>query len=98
MSQKKGNAQKKGNTQKTATEKRKQAQRRKSMKNMLWILAGCIVLGLGAGFIAGKYWIYPAYLEKTGRDYQQEQQSQSEINNQELLDLNRQIEEADTEE
>lgn len=74
---------------------RKKAERRKNLKKLIWILAGCIVLGGCLGFILGKFWLYPAYREKQGdyEDIEEEQQFYSDFNNEILQQLNDQMEE-----
>lgn len=94
-------SQAKVNKHKNEKQNRKKIQKRKSIQKMLWIFAGCIVIGGGIGFLLGKFWIYPAYREKNGytSELSPESQSQSDLNNQILQELNRQIEEGlDTEE
>lgn len=74
---------------------RKKIQRKQRIKSLLWLSAGCIVLGGGLGFLLGKFWIYPAYREQSGYyELSPEDQNQSDLNNQILQELNRQMEES----
>lgn len=74
---------------------RKKIQRKQRIKSLLWVSAGCIVLGGGLGFLLGKFWIYPAYREQSGYyELSPEDQNQSDLNNQILQELNRQMEES----
>lgn len=75
---------------------RKKIQKKQKMKSLLWVFAGCIVLGGGIGFLLGKYWIYPAYRERSGyySELSPEDQDMSDLNNQILQELNRQMEES----
>lgn len=75
---------------------RKKIQKKQRIKSLLWVSAGCIVLGGGFGFLLGKYWIYPAYREQSGyySELSPEDQNLSDLNNQILQELNRQMEES----
>lgn len=57
-------SQEKVNKRKSKKQTRKQIQRKKSIRNLLWILAGCIIFGGAIGFLLGKFWLYPAYEEQ----------------------------------
>lgn len=77
----------------------KKTKRKKLVKQLLWIFAGCVVIGGVIGFLLGKFWLYPAYRDKEGffveaPDYD----NQSEYENLQLQDMNRQIEENNEEE
>ena len=77
--------------------RQQELQRKRSIRNLLWILAGCIILGGGIGFFAGRYWLYPNYEESKGVSATTDDtQNQSEKNNQELQDLNRQLDQSDS--
>ncbi len=75
---------------------RKKLQKKQKIKSLLWVFAGCIVLGGGFGFLLGKYWLYPAYRERAGyySELSPEDQNMSDLNNQILQELNRQMEES----
>ncbi len=74
--------------------KRKNLQKKKQNRNLGWIIAGCVIFGLIAGFIAGKYWLYPKYMgpSDAGTDTVYDSQDRSG----ELQDLNNQIDNEDT--
>lgn len=76
--------------------KRQNQQKKKSLHNLLWILAGCIILGGGLGFLAGKYWLYPAYHAEDAYMENAGGQNQSNMQSQELENLNRQIQNEDS--
>lgn len=86
-------SQAKGNQRKHARTNRKEIQRRKNFHKMLWICAGCVILGISAGFLLGKFWLYPSYRsQKEESGYSQRTQDSSGLDNQDLQELNRQIE------
>lgn len=76
---------------KNAKNNRKKQQKKKSMQNLAWIIAGCVIFSLLAGFCLGRYWFYPKYVNppETGEDTVYDSQDRSL----ELQDLNQQIEE-----
>ena len=76
--------------------KKQNQQKKKSLHNLLWVLAGCIILGGGLGFLAGKYWLYPSYHAEEMYAKDTAGQSQSDIQSQELENLNRQIQNEDS--
>ena len=69
--------------------KNKNRQKKQKNRNLGWIIAGCIVFEIVAGFCMGKYWLYPKYMgtsetiENTSYD--------SQDRSGELRDLNDQI-------
>lgn len=75
---------------------RKKIQKKQKLKSLLWVFAGCIVIGGGIGFLLGKFWLYPAYREQAGyySEISPEDQELSDLNNQILQELNRQMEES----
>lgn len=69
--------------------KRKDLKKKQKNRNLGWIIAGCIVFGIIAGFCMGKYWLYPKYMgtSETVENTSYDSQDRSG----ELQDLNDQI-------
>lgn len=73
---------------KTEKRNRKNLQQKKARRNLGWIIAGCVIFGLLAGFCLGKYWIYPQYRNQSESEEDIVYDSQDLIL--ELQDLNNQ--------
>lgn len=87
-------SQKKVNQHKNEKSKRKELKKRKDFHKMLWICAGCIIVGITLGYLLGKFWLYPDYrASKNESVYSQSMQDSTGLDSQDLQELNRQMEE-----
>lgn len=84
----------KGKQRNHARTNKKEIQKRKNFRKMLWICAGCMIIGISAGFLLGKFWLYPSYRnQKEESGYSQGTQNSSGLDNQDLQEINRQLDE-----